>query len=53
MSINIWQCIIQDSQIKTHIMKDKTRPEYLRKVRKLAKSKVYARNLFMGINSGR
>ena len=34
-------------------MKDKTRPEYLRKVRKLAKSKVYARNLFMGINSGR
>ena len=31
-------------------MKDKTRTEYLRKVRKLAKSTVYARNLFMGIN---
>ena len=28
----------------------KTRTEYLRKVRKLAKSTVYARNLFMGIN---
>ena len=31
-------------------MKDKSRTEYLRKVRKLAKSKVYARNLFMDIN---
>ena len=31
-------------------MKDKIRTEYLRRVRKLVKSKLYARNIFMGIN---
>ena len=42
--------IIQDSEIKNHVMKDKIRTEYLRRVRKLAKSELYARNVFMGIN---
>ena len=41
--------IIQDSEIKTQVMKYKTRTEYLRRVRKLAKSELYARNVFMGI----
>ena len=31
-------------------MKDKMRTEYLRRVRKLAKLELYARNVFMGIN---
>ena len=41
--------IIQDSETKTQVMKYKTRTEYLRRVRKLAKSELYARNVFMGI----
>ena len=40
--------IIQDSKIKNHILKNKIRTEYLRRVRKLAKSELYARNVFMG-----
>ena len=31
-------------------MKDKIRTEYLRRVRKLPKSRYYARNVLMGIN---
>ena len=42
--------IIQDSEIKTQIIKDKIRTEYLWRVRKLEKSELYARNVFMGIN---
>ena len=42
--------IIQDSEIKTQIMKDKIRTEYLRTVRKLRKSEMYARILFIRIN---
>ena len=42
--------IIQDSEIKTRVMKDEIRTEYLRRVRKLAKLELYARNVFMGIN---
>ena len=43
--------IIQDSEIKTQVMKDKIKTtEYLRRVRKLAKSKLCARNVFMKIN---
>ena len=42
--------IIQNSEIKTQAMKDKIRTEYLRRVRKLAKLELYARNMFMGIN---
>ena len=42
--------IFQDSEIKNHAMKDKIRTEYLRGVRKLAKSELYARNVFMGTN---
>ena len=45
-----WQDIIQDGEIKTQIMKDKITTKYLRRVRKLAKSELYARNMFMGIN---
>ena len=33
--------IIQDSEIQTQVMKDKIRTEYLRRVRKLAKSELY------------
>ena len=42
--------IIQDSEIKTRVMKDEIRTEYLRRVRKLAKLELYARNVFMRIN---
>ena len=42
--------IIQDTEIKIHVMKDKIRTEYLRRATKLAKSELYARNVFMGIN---
>ena len=42
--------IIQDNKIKTQVMKDKMRTEYLRWVRKTAKSELYARNVFMRIS---
>ena len=42
--------IIQDSEIKTYAMKDKIRTKYLRRVRKLVKSELYARNVFMRVN---
>ena len=42
--------IIQNSEIKTHVMKDKIRTEYLMRVGMLAKSDLYAKNVFMGIN---
>ena len=42
--------IIQGSEIKTQVIKDQIRTKYLRRVKKLAKSELYARNVFMGIN---
>ena len=42
--------IPQDSKIKNHVMEDKIRTEYLKRVRKLAKSGLYAINMFMEIN---
>ena len=39
--------IIQDNKTKTQVMKDKIRTEYLRRVRKLAKSELYTRNVLM------
>ena len=39
--------IIQDSEIITQVMTDKIRTEYWERVRKLPKSKSYARNMFM------
>ena len=42
--------IIQDSEIKIHAMKDKITTEYLKRVRKLAKLELHARNAFKGIN---
>ena len=45
---HLW--IIQGSEIKTQVIKDQIRTKYLRRVKKLAKSELYARNMFMGIN---
>ena len=42
--------VIQGSEIKTQVMKDKIRAEYLRRVKKLAKSELHARNVFIRIN---
>ena len=42
--------VIQDSEIKTQVMKNKIRTEYLRRVKKLAKSELHARNVFIRIN---
>ena len=42
--------VIQGSEIKTQVMKDKIRTEYLRRVKKLAKSELHARNVFIRIN---
>ena len=42
--------IIQYSEIKTQVMKDKIRTEYLRRVRKLTKSELNAKNVFMRMN---
>ena len=36
--------------MKAQGMKDKIRTEYLRRVRKLAKSELHARNVFIRIN---
>ena len=41
---------IKNSEIKSHVTEGKIRTEYLMRVRKLAKSELYARNVFMGIN---
>ena len=37
--------LCSDNEINTQVKKDKTRPECLRRVRKLAKSELFARNL--------
>ena len=42
--------IIQHSELKTQVMEDKIRTEYLRRVRKVAKLELYARNVFMRVN---
>ena len=42
--------VIQGSEIKTQVMKDKIRTEYLRREKKLAKSELHARNVFIRIN---
>ena len=46
----IYLGILQESEMKTKVMKYKIRTEYFRRVRKLAKSKQYARNVFIGID---
>ena len=43
--------IIQDDQIRHKEMKEKVEAEYLRRVKKLAKSKLYAGNMIAGINA--
>ena len=43
--------ILQESDVKHREMKEKIRNEYLRRVKLLAKSKLYARNLFPAINA--
>ena len=42
--------IIQDSEIKAQVMKNKIRTTYLRRVRKLLKLELYARHMFMEKN---
>ena len=43
--------MVQDDQIRHEEMKDKVEAEYVRRVKKLAKSKLYAGNMFNGINA--
>ena len=43
--------MVQDDQIRHKEMKDKVEAEYVRRVKKLAKSKLYAGNMFNGINA--
>ena len=42
--------IIQDSEIKAQVMKNKIRTTYLRRVRKLLKLELYVRHMFMEKN---
>ena len=42
--------VIQDSQIKTAVMKEKIEEEYFSRVRKLPKSMLYVTHVIIGIN---
>ena len=43
--------IIQDDQIRHREMKEKLEEEYLRRVKKLVKSKLYSKNMIDTINA--
>ena len=43
--------ILEANMIKQEEMKEKSKKEYLRRIRKLLKTKLYNRNLIKGINT--
>ena len=50
MGINIWG-VLEGADIKNKEMKERVRKEYLRRVKLLAKSKLYGGNLIKGVNA--